>query len=67
MKRIMYNVYVNAKVYVQIYVYTRTVTYIYMVPPPPPGTYLLPVLAVLYSETSTWWLLLGVANKQTCT
>ena len=34
---------------------------------PPPGTYLLPVLAVLYSETSTWWLLLGVANKQTCT
>ena len=41
--------------------------YIYIWYPPPPGTYLLPVLAVLYSETSTWWLLLGVANKQTCT
>ena len=51
---------------INIYIYTINI-YIYIWYPPPPGTYLLPVLAVLYSETSTWWLLLGVANKQTCT
>ena len=61
-----YMLYMYTYVHTYIHTYVHTYVYIYIYGTPP-GTYLLPVLAVLYSETCTWWLLLGVANKQTCT